>query len=159
MKKQLCIFATFLCVSFVVADDNPKSHREKSPKQQFSGVDINKDGAITFAEFVSISEARLQKRYNKMDQNGDGKISAEEFDSAKEKRQERRQNKQRQKQSRQGPERQNQQRNGNGQQSREKLQLFRQCVQGLRDGLLQPQDQSGERNQRGRGFGRQRNRQ
>ena len=60
--------------------DCPYAKGNASGKRQMSmdKLDVNKDSKVTFEEFKSAHDERMQQRFSRMDVNGDGAISEED---------------------------------------------------------------------------------
>jgi Ca2+-binding EF-hand superfamily protein len=51
-----------------------------NPSQTFTGVDTDRNGTVSWAEFSLIFTDYTEEQFNAADLDGDGQLSAEEFD-------------------------------------------------------------------------------
>jgi hypothetical protein len=57
------------------AGDAPRHHPPRPPLKE---MDTNGDGKITYEEFRTAAEKRIQERFQKLDRNGDGVLSKDD---------------------------------------------------------------------------------
>lgn len=57
----------------------------KGVEKRFSVTDANRDGKVSYDEFINDSMARAEQQFRRLDANGDGYISRDEFMAPREK--------------------------------------------------------------------------
>jgi hypothetical protein len=86
---------SLVAVTTVVAeegDDKGPGHHGKKFGDLFADGDKNGDQKISFDEFKSAHEARIEKHFKHLDSDGDGYVTKAESEAAREKMHERRAN-------------------------------------------------------------------
>jgi Ca2+-binding EF-hand superfamily protein len=71
-----------------IAEDTPPPG--EGPQGMLGKADANKDGKVTFDEFKSMHDARMQEHFNRLDANGDGAIDKSEAEQGRQARGEKR---------------------------------------------------------------------
>lgn len=82
IKQLFYFFVLILIVCNSVSSEIEKpSAPFGSPQRSFERMDLDKDGLISYEEYLSAYERRIKRRFNMLDSNSDGTLSMDEFEN------------------------------------------------------------------------------